>query len=51
MRSVRGIVCKGFWIFYGVIHSPKAIKTALGIQPFKKAMRSPFPRRHRRSLQ
>ena len=36
--------------FYGVIHSPKAIKTARDTN-HQKAMRSPFHCRHRRSLQ
>ena len=36
--------------FHGAIHSLKAIKTALDAN-LQKAMCSPFPRRHRRSLQ
>ena len=43
-------LCEGGWGFYGVIHSPKAIRTALDAN-LQKAMRSPFPCRHRRSLQ
>ena len=36
--------------FHGVIHSLKAIKTAMDTN-LQKATRSPFPCRHRRSLQ
>ena len=36
--------------FYGIIHSLKAIRTARETN-HQKAMYSPFPCRHRRSLQ
>ena len=48
-RVCEGIVRGGLG-FYGVIHSLKAIKTAREIN-HQKAMRAPFPCRHRRSLQ